>query len=62
LKAGNGYYTRVYLQKEEENSLSFDSIPANNVVRAHLFLSTYSNDEKNGKLTSKRYEKNLYID
>ena len=45
-----------------ELSYSLDSIPANNVVRAHLFLSTYSNDEKTGKLTSKRYEKNLYID
>ena len=38
-----------------------DSIPANNLTRAHLFLSTYSNDEKTGKLTSKRYEKNLYL-
>ena len=45
-----------------ELSYPLDSIPAKNVVRAHLFLSTYSNDEKTGKLTSKRYEKNLYID
>ncbi len=43
-------------------SYPLDSIPANNVTRAHLFLSTYSNDEKTGKLTSKRYEKNLYLD
>ena len=32
-----------------ELSYPLDSIPANNVVRAHLFLSTYSNDEKTGK-------------
>ena len=56
--------TQEFISKKGRIELSYplDSIPANNVVRAHLFLSTYSNDEKTGKLTSKRYEKNLYID
>ncbi len=57
--------TQEFISKKGRIELSYplDSIPANNVVRGtFVSFSTYSNDEKTGKLTSKRYEKNLYID
>ena len=40
---------------------SFEAIPANNVTRARLFLSTYFRDRKTGKLVSKRYKNDLPI-
>ncbi|MEY8685871.1 hypothetical protein AB9N12_06925 [Bacteroides sp. AN502(2024)] len=55
-------HKRLSSKRRMELFYPLDSIPTNNVTRAHLFLSTYSNDEKTGKLTPKKYEKNLYID
>ena len=39
----------------------FKAIPANNVTRARLFLSTYFRDRKTGKLVSKKYKNDLPI-
>ena len=39
----------------------FKAIPANNVTRARLFLSTYFRDRKTGQLVSKKYKNDLPI-
>lgn len=46
---------------ELELYYAFDTIPANNVSKAKVFLSTYSIDKTTDKYIYKRYQKEIFI-